>query len=168
MLNVAHIPNEKSPQNHEDVFHKRLSTYRSLSWFCLRQVIVVALFQTVCLYCLNLLHVFILANLSFIFQYSCELSCNIGKNAPTSGQPENSGCREDLWSCRRLIVQTINTLGMSKTNISRIFSKGDCHKHFFLTWKKVEVNISISRCLSSQLTVFYKLKIRVHVFRASR
>lgn len=133
---MAHIPNEKSPQNHEDVFHKRLSTYRSLSSFCLRQVIVVALFQTVCLYCLNLLHVFILSNLSFIFQYSCELSCNIGKNAPTSGQPENSGCREDLWSCRRLIVQTINTLGMSKTNISRIFSKGDCNKHFFLPEKR--------------------------------
>lgn len=103
-----------------------------------RQVVAIEFFS-VCLYCLNLLHVFILSNLSFIFQYSCELSSNIGKNASTSGQPENSGCREDLWSCRRLIVQTINTLGMTKTNISRIFSKGDCHKLYF--------NLKKSECL---------------------
>lgn len=77
------------------------------------------------------------------FSYSCELSSNIGKNASTSGQPENSGCREDLWSCRRLIVQTINTLGMTKTNISRIFSKGDCHKLYF-NLKKVNVYIHVS------------------------
>lgn len=113
-----------------------------------REVVAIEFFLTVCLYCLNLLHVFILSNLSFIFQYSCELSSNIGKNASTSGQPENSGCREDLWSCRRLIVQTINTLGMTKTNISRIFSKGDCHKLYF-NLKKVNVYISMVVFLSS-------------------
>lgn len=122
-----------------------------------RQVIAIEFFQTVCLYCLNLLHVFIPSNLSFIVQYSCELSCNIGKNAPTSGQPENSGCREDLWSCRRLIVQTINTLGMTKTNISRIFSKGDCHNLFFFFYLKIGGRQNIYDFFPSRLTVIYKL-----------
>lgn len=129
-----------------------------------RQVVAIEFFS-VCLYCLNLLHVFILSNLSFIFQYSCELSSNIGKNASTSGQPENSGCREDLWSCRRLIVQTINTLGMTKTNISRIFSKGDCHKLYFNQKKWMSIYMYLW-WFSCHLTVFYKLKIRVYVYHA--